>query len=134
MAMNNVFSSLGADLLLGSLVRAEVLQTLWRQAPGENINTAFHPGETIGTLLSALWKEGEHEFLARIVADYMAEMRDHAFNRPDVGQRLTLSSFLSSLPIAVNSLDEAEVEKMIKFLDSAVPYHYSDQPDSIDIP
>mgnify|MGYP007028010159 CR=1 FL=1 len=134
MAMNNVLSSLGAGLLLGSLVRAEVLQTLWRQAPDENINAAFHPGEAIGTLLSALWKEGEHEFLASIVADYMAEMRDHAFNRPDVGQRLTLSSFLFSLPTAVKSLEEAEVEKMIKFLYAEVPYHYSDQPDSIDIP
>lgn len=119
---------------MNALVRAEAFQTLERDPKADP--AYFHPGDTIGSLIGQLWKCGEKDFLASIVAEYMAQMRDHAPNRPEAGNRLTLEVFIASLREAINqdslNLTNADIESIQDFLNREVPVRYSHNPDLID--
>lgn len=136
MSMDEVLIKLGPELLLGAVVRSEVHDALRRHSDDENISESFHPGDTIGRVVSQLWLHDQHTELAKFVAEYMAEIRVFAENRPPVGKRLTFVNFLHSLRFAIHQdavgMTNADVDELLDYLDSEAPHFYSEYPDEID--
>lgn len=103
--------------------------------PGHGLH---HPGDPFGRVLAWLWRSGHHHQAARLVADYLSEMREHNYHAPAAGTRLTWASLRRGIPVAIVPRDlpgdDAELEQMLTYLDEAVPGLYGASATELNTP
>lgn len=101
----------------------------------ENDILTKHPGDSLGKVLSWLWSAGRQDDCGRLVADYLAEMRQHNPHAPDEGRRLTWADLEQGIAYALDPrLSERDVEALLTCLRENVPRYYGEAPKRLNAP
>lgn len=108
--------------LLANVATAQAEYALNYTRPSDH--RFVHPGDTLGKIVAWLWTSGQKARLGLLMADYMAELRNHNPRR-DLGNLITLDMILRGMPMALpTSFPDAEQSALIDHLRDVVPQFY----------
>lgn len=86
-----------------------------------------HPGDSFGKVLAWLWRSGREQEAVTLVADLLAEMRQHNPYAPEPGGRLVWKDLAMGIRQAINApydLSKDQVDDLLAHLEAKVPAFY----------
>lgn len=88
----------------------------------------LHPGDRFGDYLTWLWREDKRGEICLLLADLIADLRDH---NADADPRMTLEGLLEGVRLAVYHLSDDETNALVELARKEVPEYYGGDPDRV---